>query len=87
METLSCPRCGAEMVALSIGADAQAMQCPDGHGVFLARSDLGALVEAETDWHRNASQHTAPMPRITADMTAPPAGRVPARAWVETLFR
>lgn len=60
--------------------------CPDGHGVFLARVDLGALVESESDWHRHAGQHTAPMPRITADMTAPPVGKVPARAWVETLF-
>ena len=60
--------------------------CPEGHGVFLARADLGALTEAENDWHRLAGQHTAPMPRITADMTAPPAGRPGARAWVETLF-
>ena len=60
--------------------------CPEGHGVFLARADLGALSEAESDWHRHAGQHTAPMPRITADMTAPPAGRPAPRAWVETLF-
>jgi uncharacterized protein len=60
--------------------------CPDGHGVFLARIDLGALIEAESDWHRHAGQHTAPMPRITSDMTAPPVTRAPARAWVETLF-
>jgi uncharacterized protein len=61
-------------------------QCPDGHGVFLARPDLGTLVESELDWHRHAGQHTAPMPRITADMAAPPAGKTPPRAWVETLF-
>lgn len=61
-------------------------QCPDGHGVFLARADLGALIEAESDWHRHAGQHTAPMPRITADMTAPPVGKPSPRAWVETLF-
>ena len=61
--------------------------CPEGHGVFLDRAELGNLIEAETDWHRNASQHTAPMPRITPDMTAPPSGRTRARAWVETLFR
>lgn len=85
MESLSCPRCGTEMVSKSL-ADGQVSQCPEGHGVFLARADLGSLIESETDWHRNASQHTAPMPRITADMTAPPAGKAPARAWVETLF-
>ena len=67
-------------------ADGQVSQCPEGHGVFLSRADLGTLIEAENDWHRNASQHTAPMPRITADMEAPPPGRSPARAWVETLF-
>ncbi|MBZ5738988.1 zf-TFIIB domain-containing protein [Nocardioides mangrovi] len=89
METLTCPRCGAEMGTRSLGAahgEGEIASCPDGHGVFLARVDLGALIEAESDWHRHAGQHTAPMPRITADMTAPPAGKAPARAWVETLF-
>ena len=73
------------MVSRSLGAG-QVSQCPDGHGVFLARADLGNLIESESDWHRNASQHTAPLPRITADMTAPPASPARARAWVETLF-
>ncbi|MCB0894470.1 MAG: zf-TFIIB domain-containing protein [Nocardioides sp.] len=89
METLTCPRCGSEMVTKALSAslgDGELSQCPDGHGVFLARADLGALIESENDWHRHAGQHTAPMPRITADMTAPPAGKAPARAWVETLF-
>lgn len=89
METLTCPRCGAEMVTRALSAslgDGEFSQCPDGHGVFLARPDLGALIESETDWHRHAGQHTAPMPRITADMAAPPAPKAPARAWVETLF-
>ncbi len=67
-------------------ADGQVSQCPEGHGVFLNRADLGALIESETDWHRNASQQTAPLPRITPDMTAPPKARAQARAWVETLF-
>jgi Zn-finger nucleic acid-binding protein len=61
-------------------------QCPAGHGVFLSRADLGTLIESESDWHRNAGQHTAPLPRITADMTAPPAPAHHSRAWVETLF-
>ncbi len=86
METLSCPRCGAEMVSQTLG-DGEVNQCPDGHGVFLARADLGSLIEAENDWHRHAGQHTSPMPRITTDMTAPPSGRTPARAWIETLFK
>lgn len=61
-------------------------QCPDDHGVFLAHADLGALVESEEDWHRHAGHHTAPIPRITADMAAPPAPAAQSRAWVETLF-
>ncbi len=85
MEPLTCPRCDSEMVSRALGAG-EVHQCPEGHGVFLSRADLGNLVESETDWHRNASQHTAPLPRITSDMTAPPAGRPQARAWVETLF-
>ena len=60
--------------------------CPEGHGVFLARIDLGSLVESETDWHRLASQGTMPIPRITADMEKPRTSKVHARAWVETLF-
>ena len=61
-------------------------RCPEGHGVFLERAELGNLIEAETDWHRNAGQHTAPLPRITADMTAPPTTGKVSRAWIETLF-
>ena len=89
METLTCPRCGAELETRAFSSalgEGAVSSCPAGHGIFLARADLGALVEAENDWHRHAGQHTAPMPRITADMTAPPAGRPAARAWVETLF-
>ena len=75
------------MVTRSLGGgDGEVSRCPEGHGVFLSRADLGSLIEAEIDWHRNSSQHTAPMPRITADMQAPPAGPAPSRAWVETLF-
>ena len=89
METLTCPRCGAEMetraISSSLGEGAVSA-CPEGHGVFLARSDLGALSEAESDWHRHTTQQTTAMPRITQDMTAPPVTKPPARSWVETLF-
>jgi Zn-finger nucleic acid-binding protein len=85
MEPLSCPVCDAEMNTRPLG-DGEVNSCPAGHGVFLRRADLGSLVESESDWHRHAGQHTQPMPRITADMTAPPAGKPPARAWIETLF-
>lgn len=62
-------------------------QCPDGHGIFLARADLGALIDAETDWHREGGGfHTAPLPRITPDMAMPPPPPPKAPAWVATLF-
>ena len=82
---LDCPVCGTTMDSRPLG-DGEVNACPEGHGVFLRRADLGSLVEAEQDWHRHAGQHTMPMPRITADMTAPPAGRTQSQAWVETLF-
>ncbi|HEX5087208.1 MAG TPA: zf-TFIIB domain-containing protein [Nocardioides sp.] len=82
---LDCPMCGAEMQPRRLG-DGEVSACPDGHGVFLRRADLGSLIEAEQDWHRHAGQHTMPMPRITADMTVPPGQRTQSRAWVETLF-
>ena len=85
MEELTCPRCDSPMTSRPLGTG-QVSQCPEGHGVFLERADLGSLIEAETDWHRHSAQSTAPLPRITPDMTAPPASRKPARAWVETLF-
>lgn len=66
--------------------EATVSSCPEGHGVFLARADLGMLVEAENDWHRNAGQHTAPMPRITADMTAPPRAALVTQSYIRTLF-
>lgn len=66
--------------------EAEVNSCPAGHGVFLRRADLGSLVDSEKDWHLHAGHHTMPMPRITSDMTAPPASRPAARAWVETLF-
>ena len=83
---LTCPVCQSPMESRSLGGGAAVQACPDGHGVFLRRADLGALVEAEQDWHRHAGQHTMPMPRITADMEAPPGGKTQSRAWVETLF-
>ena len=61
-------------------------QCPDGHGVFLERADLGNLIEAENDWHAGTGHQTMAMPRITADMEVPPPSIARARAFVETLF-
>jgi hypothetical protein len=62
-------------------------RCEDCAGLFLARADLGALIEAENDWHAHQSANTAALPRITPDMTSAPAVPAPSRAFVETLFK
>ncbi|WP_235736014.1 TFIIB-type zinc ribbon-containing protein [Nocardioides alcanivorans] len=86
METMTCPRCGTQMEERNAGRG-QVLRCPDGHGVFLDRASLGDLIDAEVAWHQHAdARHTAPLPRITADMTAPPAYPVAAPAWVASLF-
>ncbi|MDT0203537.1 zf-TFIIB domain-containing protein [Nocardioides sp. AE5] len=85
-ESLNCPRCGTEMLAQRRGR-ATVNQCPDGHGVFLSRADLGEFIDAENAWHTSgSSHHTAPLPRITADMTSPPPSTPRDPAWVATLF-
>ena len=85
MESLACPRCGADMLSRSLGLT-NVSQCPDGHGVFLDRADLGTLIEAETDFHAASGPATQPLPRITSDMATPPSTPVVPRAFVETLF-
>lgn len=86
MEALACPVCGTEMTVKGQGRT-NIRQCPAGHGIFLERADLAALIDAETDWHREGGGfHTAPLPRITADMTMPPPPPPKAPAWIATLF-
>jgi uncharacterized protein len=84
-EELTCPRCSAALAERSISGVA-VHQCPQGHGVFLERLELGGLIEGETEWHRSSGHHTQPLPRITAEMTAPPPMATRARAFIETLF-
>lgn len=86
METFTCPQCGTQMQEFGIG-HGRVRRCPEGHGVFLSRADLADLIDAETAWHRNAdSHHTAPLPRITADMRQPPVAAARPPAWVASLF-
>lgn len=66
--------------------DVAVAQCTSCKGIFLERADLGALTEAENDWHAASGPHTEPLPRITPDMTAPPPSPPKARAYIETLF-
>jgi hypothetical protein len=61
-------------------------RCDGCSGVFIERSALGSLVEAENDWHAHQSANTAALPRITADMASPPVSQARSRAFVETLF-
>jgi uncharacterized protein len=62
-------------------------RCEDCSSVFLEASALGALIEAENDWHAHQSANTAALPRITPDMASPPESQPRSRAFVETLFR
>lgn len=67
--------------------NAEVARCTSCSGIFLERADLGNLGEAENDWHANVgTYHTEPLPRITADMTAPPPSKPKARSFIETLF-
>ena len=86
MDEMTCPKCESAMSTRRLG-DVAVSQCSSCRGLFLDRADLGALVEAENDWHRDQSgYHTEPLPRITAEMTAPPPSKPRARSYIETLF-
>ncbi|HSJ22201.1 MAG TPA: zf-TFIIB domain-containing protein [Nocardioidaceae bacterium] len=83
---MTCPKCGSKMETRTLG-NAEVSRCTSCSGIFLERADLGNLVEAENDWHANVgTYHTEPLPRITADMTAPPPSKPKARSFIETLF-
>lgn len=82
---MTCPKCHATMSRKSYNG-VQAAQCGECQGIFLDRADLGSLVEAENDWHDHRSSYTRPLPRITADMKAPPQRAPRARSFVEGLF-
>jgi Zn-finger nucleic acid-binding protein len=82
---MTCPQCQEAMVQRTFG-HVTSYRCSGCSGVFLARADLGALIEAENDWHAHQSANTATLPRITAD-TPPPVAYERTRAYVETLFK
>ena len=83
---MSCPACSGSMTERSY-AHARVHRCDGCGAMFLARSELGALIEAENDWHAHQSANTAALPRITSEMSAPPSAPAPSRAFIETLFR
>ena len=86
MDELTCPQCQGTMAVRTFG-HVSVRRCGECSGVFLSRADLGALIEAETDWHAFQSPNTATLPRITSDMSTPPVAPERSRAFVETLFK
>src|SRR4051794_37161197 len=83
---MTCPQCQSPMATRYLGT-VTVHQCTACQGVFLERADLGNLIEAENDWHRDSAPLTQPLPRISPDMTAPPPSiRAGARSYIETLF-
>ena len=86
MDEMTCPKCGRAMVARQL-RDLRVARCASCAGVFLDRADLALLSELENDWHRGSGHQTEPLPRITADMVAPPPPvRSRANSFIETLF-
>ena len=83
---MTCPQCGDSMSERILG-HVTVQRCDGCSGVFLGRADLGALVEAENDWHAHQSANTAALPRITAGMSMPVPPVARSRAFVETLFK
>jgi Zn-finger nucleic acid-binding protein len=85
MDEMTCPKCAGTMAEAQHGG-VRVRQCESCQGVFLDRADLGSLIEAENDWHANRSADTAQLPRITADMVAPPR-TARARSFIDGLFQ
>ncbi|MGH3413569.1 MAG: zf-TFIIB domain-containing protein [Marmoricola sp.] len=83
---MTCPKCQGELTSHTY-ADVSFRQCASCQALFLERIELGALIEAENDWHAHQSSETTPMPRITPDMTAPPPRRARSRSFLDALFR
>jgi Zn-finger nucleic acid-binding protein len=81
---MTCPQCQGEMAERTLG-HVTAYRCVACSGVFLVRTELGALIEAENDWHAHQSMNTAALPRIT-NSTPPPVTPTRSRSYVETLF-
>lgn len=85
-DEMTCPKCQSPMEARDVG-EVVVSRCTSCQGIFLDRADLGALVEAESDFHVDAGPTTQPLPRITSDMTAPPPMTTTSRSYIRTLFQ
>jgi len=80
-----CPKCQIAMDERTF-AHLTINRCSQCSGLFLARADLGALIEAENDWHDHQSANTATLPRITGDVP-PTVAFERSRSYIETLFK
>jgi Zn-finger nucleic acid-binding protein len=87
VESMTCPKCQSEMHAQS-RAGVTFAQCTKCDGIFLDRTDRFELIEQENDWHTTRAPGTAPLPRITPDMAAPPKppNERPSRSFIDALF-
>jgi Zn-finger nucleic acid-binding protein len=87
VESMTCPKCQSEMQAQS-RAGVTFAQCTKCDGIFLDRSDRFELIEQENDWHTQRAPGTAPLPRITPDMAAPPKPMPerPSRSFIDAMF-
>ncbi|MGH3355122.1 MAG: zf-TFIIB domain-containing protein [Nocardioidaceae bacterium] len=84
---MTCPQCRGEMTRQRRGG-VEVAQCKACRGLFLDRSELAAFIEHENEWHLSSGPRTEPLPRITADMTAPPAhtSRPRSQSFIDELF-
>lgn len=85
MAEMTCPGCGSQLHERQVG-NVVVQQCGGCRGIFLARAELGELVEAENDHHHDSAPTTQPLPRISADMATPPPSASRSRAYIESLF-
>ncbi len=83
---MTCPQCQSAMDDAPPRRRHGAPVLRRASGIFLERADLGNLIEAENDWHRDSGPMTQPLPRITAGHDRAAAGPPVARAYIETLF-
>jgi Zn-finger nucleic acid-binding protein len=87
MAQMTCPQCQGKMDQLRRGG-VELAQCDACKGIFLDRGELAALIEHENEWHLSSGPRTEPLPRITADMAAPPArsSRPRRQSFIDELF-
>lgn len=85
-DAYTCPQCGSPMESHQRGG-VSVVQCTSCEGVFLARVDLGLLIEQENDWHLSTGPSTQPIPRIMPGMPTPDfSATKQSRSYLDELF-